>query len=464
MPLHTRAEVVASLVVLGLTPASTPTSSQHLDSRLPTGSLSASGPAISSATPALVLATHTSTHSTAATPGIPTNVSGTAGPGRVSVSFTPADARATSFTVTAWKGGTAATAATGTASPILVWGLSSGSSYTFTVTASNSGGFSAPSQHSAPVKPTGPVTNKATVAPDRTLVNQSTSFISSAGTNSSRRPMASESPSTSLYSPSSQGVPAGMEWRMLWLRASNCEPGPRQVEFFVQQEVPTSTTVRKFVQGDDWRAGQANRMVGVYVAGSGGELSWVEDATDPFIVSAGQSIGARWYGMTGGYSGCNWQFGAVQRPAGTGAASAATALPTATVGGSFKADTKGVRASWRTVPPGSYWVPESVRATNCETSGARHMEVVLLGPGNITHGVLTTARDGSGPVPVPAGGTFTWTASPSRPRLLLPEGWALGVRWTGMAGDAPTATCSWSATVSMGAMGGGATSFDSTMK
>src|SRR4051812_14810195 len=66
-------------------------------------------------------------------PAVPTAVSATVGPGRSYVSFRASDARATSFTVTAWNGTAAAATATGTVSPILIWGLSYGSTYTFTV-------------------------------------------------------------------------------------------------------------------------------------------------------------------------------------------------------------------------------------------------------------------------------------------------------------------------------------------
>ncbi|WP_157943962.1 hypothetical protein [Blastococcus atacamensis] len=293
-------------------------------------------------------------------------------------------------------------------------------------------------------------------------MNQSVSFASSAGTVSSRRPQASESSTTTLYNPASQGVPVGKEWRLLWLRAVNCEAAPRLMEFFVHQESPTQTALAKFVQGDVWRAGQPNRAVAVAVPANGGQLSWVENRGEPLILAAGQSIGARWYGMVGGARSCNWQYGAIEQPAGTGIAATSTSLPTATVGASFKGDVAGLRSSWRTVPAGTYWLPTSVRATNCET-GPRRMDIVLLGPGNIMQGVVTSAVGGSGPVEVPAGGTWTWTASESSSRLLLPEGWGLGVRWLDMRGDAPTGTCSWSATVSVGAMGGTAAAFDSSM-
>jgi hypothetical protein len=413
---------------------------------------------------ALVLTADSGTVTTPTPPAAPTGVSGTVGPGRSYVSFTDSDPTVTSFTVTAWSGGTAVSTASGSTSPILVWGLTYGATYRFTVTATNTAGTSAPSALSASVAPTGPVTSSAVVAPGRTFVNQSTSFTSSAGTNSSRRPQASESASTSLFSPASQGVPAGMEWRILWLRARNCEPGTRKIEFFIQQESPTATIVSKFVQSDTWAPGQPNRNVAVDVAGNGGELAWVDSPANSLIISASQSVGARFYGMTGGSSGCSWQFGAIQQPAGVGVSTTSVSLPNTTLSGSFKGGLSGIRASWRVVPQGSYWEPESVTATNCETSGARHMEVVLLGPGNITQGVVIPTATGSGPLSVPAGGTFSWSAAPNRPRLLLPEGWALGVRWTDMAGDAPTATCAWSATVSVGSMNWAADVFDRTMR
>src|SRR4051812_31865478 len=75
-------------------------------------------------------------------PAAPTGVAATVGPGRSYVSFTPADGLATSFTVTAWSGNSVVATATGTTSPILIWGLSYGSTYTFTVTANNGNGAS----------------------------------------------------------------------------------------------------------------------------------------------------------------------------------------------------------------------------------------------------------------------------------------------------------------------------------
>lgn len=89
-----------------------------------------------------------------AVPGAPTAVSGTLGDESVVVSFTaPADnggAAITQYTATAAPGGATATCVT---SPCTVNGLTNGSEYTFTVTATNSVGTSAASTPSAGVTP-----------------------------------------------------------------------------------------------------------------------------------------------------------------------------------------------------------------------------------------------------------------------------------------------------------------------
>ncbi|WP_193752879.1 Ig-like domain-containing protein, partial [Aureimonas ureilytica] len=77
----------------------------------------------------------------AAVPGAPTIGSASAGDAQASVTFTPpasnGGAAITSYTVTSTPGGLAAT---GASSPITVAGLTNGTSYTFTVTATNSAG------------------------------------------------------------------------------------------------------------------------------------------------------------------------------------------------------------------------------------------------------------------------------------------------------------------------------------
>ncbi|HEX5245566.1 MAG TPA: fibronectin type III domain-containing protein [Gaiellaceae bacterium] len=89
-------------------------------------------------------------------PGAPTDVSATAGDSQATVAFTaPADngSAITSYTVTASPGGSSAS---GSASPVVVTGLSDGTAYTFTVTATNGVGEGAPSTASTDVTPVGP--------------------------------------------------------------------------------------------------------------------------------------------------------------------------------------------------------------------------------------------------------------------------------------------------------------------
>jgi hypothetical protein len=84
-----------------------------------------------------------------AAPLPPTNVVATPGDSSASVSFT-LSANATSYTVTSSPGGITAS---GSASPITVTGLTNGTSYTFTVRATNATGTSAASSASSAVTP-----------------------------------------------------------------------------------------------------------------------------------------------------------------------------------------------------------------------------------------------------------------------------------------------------------------------
>jgi hypothetical protein len=90
-------------------------------------------------------------------PAAPTAVNAVAGDGQASVSFgIPArdgGAAVTSYQVTASPGGATAT---GSGSPLTVTGLTNGTAYTFTITATNSAGTGAASPASSPVIPSAP--------------------------------------------------------------------------------------------------------------------------------------------------------------------------------------------------------------------------------------------------------------------------------------------------------------------
>jgi hypothetical protein len=120
-----------------------------------------------------------------AVPGAPTNVTATAGNAQATVSFTaPASnggSATTSYTVTSSPGGITGQ---GSASPIAVTGLTNGTAYTFTVTATNSvgtGPASTPSNQVTPIGAPGAPTNAAATAGNAQATVSFTAPVSNGG-------------------------------------------------------------------------------------------------------------------------------------------------------------------------------------------------------------------------------------------------------------------------------------------
>ena len=131
---------VTSAVVAGLTNGTAYTFTVEATNRLGTGIASAPSASVTPAGP----------------PSAPTSVAALAGSGQATVSWTAADAAGspiTGYTVTATPGG--ATVTTGGTPDAVITGLTDGTEYTFTVTATNALGTSPASSPSAPVLPGG---------------------------------------------------------------------------------------------------------------------------------------------------------------------------------------------------------------------------------------------------------------------------------------------------------------------
>ncbi|WP_343315725.1 putative Ig domain-containing protein [Brucella sp. BE17] len=139
----------------------------------------------------------------AVAPGAPTIGSASTGDGEAIVSFTPpasnGGVEVTDYTVTSSPGGITAT---GSASPITITGLTNGTSYTFTVTATNSAGISGASAASNTVTPTAalpaPVANPVSVTVQANSTNNPITLNISGGL----------ADSVAVATPASHGAPS----------------------------------------------------------------------------------------------------------------------------------------------------------------------------------------------------------------------------------------------------------------
>ncbi|MDP3226524.1 MAG: fibronectin type III domain-containing protein [Acidovorax sp.] len=187
----------------------------------------------------------------AVVPGAPTIVTASAGNAEATVTFTaPAStggASITGYTVTASPGGATAT---GAASPITVMGLTNGTSYTFTVAATNSVGPGAPSAASNAVVPR---LLTATGTPPG-MVGAATATLSGGGPTCTLDP-------TSGFASLSNPAPAGktMPYGEYAFQATSCT-GTVTMAITYPQALPAGMQF--------WKFGPATAAVGGVVAAS----------------------------------------------------------------------------------------------------------------------------------------------------------------------------------------------------
>jgi len=154
---------------------------------------------------------------TSTTPGAPAIGTATAGNAQATVSFTPPASNGgsaiTSYTATSNPGGKTAT---GSGSPIVVTGLTNGTAYTFTVTATNSAGTGAPSASSNSVTPFSDDGNTCATATDITLNSSRSGSIETVGDYDYFRVIVPSSGTLTAYT-------TGVTDTYGYLKNSNCE-------------------------------------------------------------------------------------------------------------------------------------------------------------------------------------------------------------------------------------------------
>jgi hypothetical protein len=201
-------------------------------------------------------------------PESPAIVAVTPGSGLASVGFTApkSDLTVTSYTVTVQPGGTTVT---GTASPIIVPGLSNGTPYTFTVTATSNAGSGKPSASSNVITLTSPIASVAIAAASKKVVPlkapplaaQATTVVSGAPSvlNSAQTTVAkSVSPAApaNIVAPVKSALPSGPTTQSAALMAPTIKfarAGNAQVRVFFEAPAGgasiTGYTVSAFING-----------------------------------------------------------------------------------------------------------------------------------------------------------------------------------------------------------------------